>query len=278
MSILKYELNIMRDPSVPFIIGYNKQYITKFSPPNWHENIEILYIIKGKGHIQYDAVKYEISQGDLIIVNSEVIHQITSDAPIYFHYLIINRQFCAESGIPSTSLTFQPLIRDAQPISTFLRILETYNHYVQTSAFYEVALIRALLLELLYYLCKNCLISGRDIEQEKKNDAVRSAITYIRSHLSQPITVEDLARHVGVSTYSLARGFKRTIGRTIIDTILLLRCAEAKHLIESGISVTDAAHCCGFVSPSHFTHTFKKYYNALPSHYLPKKQEQTFTG
>lgn len=270
MTKLKYELNVMQEPNIPFIFGYNKQYITKFSPPNWHENTEILYITKGKGHIQYDAVKYEISQGDLIIVNSEVIHQITSDAPIHFHYLIISRQFCAESGIPSTFLTFQPIIRDPQLISTFLRILETYNNYVQTNAFYEVALIRALLLELLYYLCKNHLISKRDMEQEKKNDAVRSAITYIRSHLSEPITVEELAQHAGISTYSLARRFKRTTGRTIIDTILFLRCAEAKRLIESGISITDAAHRCGFVSPSHFTHTFKKYYHVPPSHYLQK--------
>ena len=270
MIKLKYELNVLQNPTVPFILGYNKCFSHFFPAPNWHENIEVLYIINGNGHIQYDAVTYEISQGDLIIVNSEVIHQLTSNAPIYFHYLIINQQFCAESGIPSTSLTFQPLIRDAQPISTFLRILETYNHYVQTSAFYEVALIRALLLELLYYLCKNCLISGRDIEQEKKNDAVRSAITYIRSHLSEPITVEELARHASVSTYSLARGFKKTIGRTIIDTVLFLRCAEAKNLIENGVSVTEASQRCGFATPSHFTHTFKRYYQMPPSHYSLK--------
>lgn len=270
MSNYIYELNLMEDPNLPFRIGYHKQYIRKFPPPNWHENLEILYIIKGNGYILYDTVKYQVAEGDLIVVNSEVIHQLISDAPIHFHFLTLDRHFCAESGIPSTSLIFQPVIRDSEMDNLFLNILDAYERYIQTRAFYEVAEIRALLLKLLCNLCEKHLIQKRSASAENRNDTVRSAITYIRANLSAPIAVEDIARYAGVSTFSLARSFKRIMGRTIIDTVLVLRCTEAKRLLEKGSSVAEAAHNCGFENMSYFTRVFKRYYQAPPSHYLQK--------
>lgn len=271
MKNYKYELNLMEDPNLPFRIGYHKQYIHQFSPPNWHENIEILYIINGTGHIQYDTTNYKITEGDLIVVNSEVIHQLLSDAPIQFHFLTIDRHFCAECGIPSTSLIFQPVIRDPSMKDQFLSILAAYDRYIQTGTFYEVAAIRALLLEFLCDLCKNHLICEKSASAESRNDAVRAAITYIRAHLSEPITVEEIAQYAGVSTFSLARRFKRIMNKTIMDTILLLRCTEAKRLLEKGSSVAEAARTCGFENMSYFTRVFKRYYQSTPSSYLHKQ-------
>lgn len=270
MSNYIYELNLMEDPNLPFRIGYHKQFIHKFPPPNWHENLEILYIINGKGHIQYDLVYHEITEGDLIIVNSEVIHQILSDAPIQFHFLIIDRLFCAECGIPSTTLIFQPVIRDVQARALFLRIIDAYSRYIETDAFYEVAAIRALLLQFLCDLCINHLTHEKPPSTESRKDAVRSAVTYIRAHLAEPMTIEQIAQHAGVSTFSLARSFKRILDRTIIDTILLLRCTEAKRLLEKGASVTEASKACGFENLSYFTRVFKRYYQMPPSHYSLK--------
>ena len=261
----------MEDPNLPFRIGYHKQYIQKFPPPNWHENTEILYIINGKGHIQYDADKYEISQGDLVIVNSEVIHQLTSEAPIQFHFLTIDRHFCAEHGISSTSLIFQTIIRDPSTKERFLSILDAYDRYIQTGVFYEVAAIRALLLEFLCDLCKNHLICEKSASARSRNDAVRAAITYIRAHLAEPLTVAEIAEYAGVSTFSLARSFKRIMSKTIIDTILLLRCTEAHRLLKKGASVSEAAHACGFENLSYFTRVFRRYYQAPPSHFLQKQ-------
>lgn len=84
--------------------------------------------------------------------------------------------------------------------------------------------------------------------------------------------METLTHLTGLSESTLLRRFKHAFDRSVVDTIHLLRCTEAKRLLEKGASVAEAAHACGFVSLSHFIHTFKRYYQAPPSHFLPKNR------
>ena len=93
---------------------------------------------------------------------------------------------------------------------------------------------------------------------------------YIRKHLAERITLDEIAQHVGVNKHYLSREFKQIIGKTIFDTILLLRCTEAKRRLQEGMTVSEAAHACGFENLSYFTRAFKKYNQSLPSSYLQK--------
>ena len=74
---------------------------------------------------------------------------------------------------------------------------------------------------------------------------------------------------MGISKYYLSREFKSFTGRTIFDTINTFRCADAKHLISKGATVSEAAAACGLENLSYFSRTFKKYVGKLPSQYIP---------
>ena len=245
------------------LAGYNY-------PPHWHENMEFLYCVSGTGTLRYNGKIYTMQPGDLIAVNTEVFHHLYSEEPMYFHCLIPDRRFCKASGIPTSELRFQEQLSDPTAVSAFLQIFEAYDQFKQSGNTYDVAPFHARTLDFLHLLCKNYRVSTSNSLPPHRNELVKSTMVYIEQHLTQPMTLDAIAAHVGVDKYHLTKEFKRVIGRTIFDTILMLRCAEAKRLLQSGTSVAQAARTCGFENMSYFTRAFKKYQNVLPSRCVKK--------
>ena len=260
----QYELNLMSDPHLPFRI--TKDVTTRSSDiPNWHENTEVLYCSAGSGYFQYNEKKYAVTAGDMVVVSSEMLHDVTTDDFMEFCCLILDRNFCLESGIPTTKLTFQELIRDPDLSAAFLRIFEAKERYKQNAQFYEIAAIRAAVLDFLYLLCRDYIIQQTQSVAPHRGELVKAAVIYIKKHLADPLSLDDIAGNVGINKYYLSRLFRQILGRSVFETVRILRCNEAKHRIEEGISVSKAAHSCGFENLSHFTRTFKKCYGILPS-------------
>lgn len=265
----KYELNLMADPRLPFRI--NRGTTTRRSNvPNWHENTEILYCMAGSGYFQYNEKMYAVAPGDMVVVNSEMLHSTATDDSMEYCCLILDRHFCLENGIPTTKLTFQELIHDPALANALLRIYEANGRYKQDGNFYEIAAIRASVLEFLYLLCRDYIVQETHTAAPHRGEHVKTAVIYIRKHLAEPLTLDEIADHTGVNKHYLSRLFKQILGKTVFETVRVLRCQEAKHRIEEGKSVSEAAHSCGFENLSYFTRTFKKYYQVLPSHCAKK--------
>lgn len=264
METGQYELNLMADPRIPFRITRG---ITTGNTdiPNWHENTEVLYCAAGSGYFQYNEKQYAVTPGDMVVISSEMLHGVSTDDFMEFCCLIPDRNFCMESGIPTTKLTFQELIRDENLSAVFLRIFEAKERYQRSGQYYEIAAIRAAVLDFLYLLCRDYTTQQTKAAVNRRGEAVKAAVIYIKKHLQEPLTLEIIADHTGINKYYLARLFRQVLGRSVFDTVRALRCNEARHLIEKGVSVTEAAYSCGFESLSHFTRTFKKYHGVLPS-------------
>lgn len=263
-----YEPHIMKNELLPFIF-HTDDVDNQVYFPNWHENIEILSCISGKGIIRCDANTYDMQAGDVVVVNSNSLHASQSTDKLIYHCLIIDEDFCLSNGIPISRLRFQEYIQDPALTCVFDHIVTAFTDKRDENRLYQTALIRNSVLDLLIFLCKNYVISGQDsdIPSSPSAERAKAVMLYIRNHLSEPITLEDISHHMGISKYYLSREFKAFTGRTIFDTINTLRCTDAKHLISNGSTVSEAAHACGFENLSYFSRTFKKYVGKLPSQY-----------
>ena len=97
---------------------------------------------------------------------------------------------------------------------------------------------------------------------------VTEVISYLRRHLSEPVSVEKLARHLGRGRSRLSTDFKKETGEKLSDFILKQKIEEAKRLLAySDKSCVDIALYLGFSSQSHFTRTFKKIALTTPNEY-----------
>ena len=94
---------------------------------------------------------------------------------------------------------------------------------------------------------------------------------YVRRHLSEAITAQELARALFLSRPSLSRRFREETGETLTDFILREKTEEAKRLLRySDKSLTAVSSYLGFSSPSHFSRVFKRYAGCLPREYRGK--------
>lgn len=97
---------------------------------------------------------------------------------------------------------------------------------------------------------------------------VTMCIEYIYTHIKERITIEDLAKHTGLSPSYLSRLFILEIGTSISIFIREKKIEKAQNLLKfSDYSLIEIANYLSFSSQSHFTQLFKKYNGMTPKKY-----------
>lgn len=90
-------------------------------------------------------------------------------------------------------------------------------------------------------------------------------VNYVRRHLSEPISVEEMARELYISRPYLSQKFRQETGETLTDFILKEKTEEAKRLLRYTDKTSAAIGAyLGFSSQSYFSRVFKKYAGCTP--------------
>jgi AraC-like DNA-binding protein len=91
---------------------------------------------------------------------------------------------------------------------------------------------------------------------------------YIRNHLADNITVQDLQKSFGYSHRHLGRLFKEHTGSSIQQYLITKRIRTAcDMLMNSDIRTKEAAHMLGFTDPSYFCRIFREQTKFTPRQY-----------
>ena len=105
------------------------------------------------------------------------------------------------------------------------------------------------------------------------------AIDYIRAHVQEPLTVEQVANELSVNASYLSKLFKKEMGKSISEYIRDSKIEIAKHMLrhldESSIQI---ANYLGFSSQSHFIQVFKKQTGMTPEEYRKNHYHQSWIG
>lgn len=97
---------------------------------------------------------------------------------------------------------------------------------------------------------------------------VRNCRLYIREHVYEELSVNQIAEALHFSRSHLAHIFKSETGKTLIEVIQEEKTREAARLIQfTPLSLTEIGQMLGFCSQSHFTRVFRKITGTTPSKY-----------
>lgn len=103
---------------------------------------------------------------------------------------------------------------------------------------------------------------------DASEDAVEKVERYIREHLSEELSVKNLADMVYVGADHLTRTFKKRYGKTISDYILQQRMNLAVELLKNPhLTITMVSDAVGFGNYSYFTEQFKRTFGKTPREY-----------
>ena len=131
----------------------------------------------------------------------------------------------------------------------------------------------------LEWLLISCIRSGVDrpaqdsVSAEQLQQALETRIMtalkgYVHDHLGEPITIEDLARHVHYSRTYITVQFKAATGMSLMDYVEQQRMERARALLTQGNStVTQIAESLGYSSLQYFSRRFHKVVGCAPSRY-----------
>ncbi len=97
-------------------------------------------------------------------------------------------------------------------------------------------------------------------------EAVREAVSFMESHITEEITMHDVAAHVHISPFYFHKGFSILCGYSITEYIRNRRLALAgEELMGSDVTVTALAMKYGYDSPDSFTKAFTRFHGYSPS-------------
>ena len=110
---------------------------------------------------------------------------------------------------------------------------------------------------------KLLLIAG-----QQDDGTIAAALNYINAHLSEPLTVEILARQVNLSSSAFSRRFRELTGTSPYQFVKETRLERARELLlERRLRVTDISVAVGYASMSHFTKEFRVRFGTTPREY-----------
>ncbi|MGF1460871.1 MAG: AraC family transcriptional regulator [Leptolyngbyaceae cyanobacterium] len=100
-------------------------------------------------------------------------------------------------------------------------------------------------------------------------------IDYIEAHLTDDLTLADLALIAGLSKFHFSRLFKDAIGLTPYKYVTQRRVMQAaRRLRQSDSEIAQVAHQFGFTDQAHFTRVFKQIKGTTPKRFLQQSHHR----
>lgn len=235
--------------------------------PGVRDHYLIHYIIAGKGRYQVNGQTYTLGAGDLFLAlpDESIFYQADGTEP--WEYCWVGFQGTeARLLLDQTDLgSGMPVLRgvSAEVYKQMMRIYESRGGLPHQAAFMTGALYQMLA----------ALIRDRSIAAVRSGgDGVQRACEYIANNFAMPITVEEIAAHVGLSRSRLYRLFMAELRLSPVQVLTQVRIRQACALLRRGdLSVKAVAASVGFENQLYFSRRFREVVGMSPTEYASSK-------
>lgn len=236
-----------------------------------HRDMEFLMGISGNGVVYTDMRAHDISENEIVVVNTNKIHYVTSENVFKYYCLQIDSDYLSALGIDAESLIFAEKIVDDEMSNIMNRI---YSEWSSNDEFHKV-MIKSLINEFAIKLFRGYKITDTSNEKESRTlKKVKQSISFIKRNYTRDISLDEIASVAGLSRYHFCREFKKATDLTPIEFINRMRCEYAKTLLESHkYSISEISAMVGFTTSAHFSKIFKRFFSSYPSEYNKNAEE-----
>ena len=237
---------------------------------HWHGEAELIRVLSGKLHITLNNRERTAEAGDIVFVNSEVVHGAVPEDCVY-ECIVYTPDFLSMPG----SDFYDGFIGRSIYVTDFfphddpaLETLRSLVNSVFTAMANETEGMRFSVIGGFYTLfgwiadhhaySENLAVQFRTARDEKNVQKLKRVLTFIRNSYDQPITLHDMAEAAEVSPQYFCAFFKSMTAKSPIDYVNSYRIERAcRKLLNTDQSVTEIAYACGFNDLSYFIKTFK---------------------
>ncbi len=106
---------------------------------------------------------------------------------------------------------------------------------------------------------------------------VGQAVSWMRAHFAQPVTVDEMAAAAGMSSSSFHQHFKAVTSMSPLQYQKVLRLHEARRLmLFQQMDVSEAGLRVGYLSPSQFTREYGRFFGNAPTKDIARLRAEGF--
>lgn len=259
--------------------------------PHNHNFSQVMLVRKGVCRVLRNGVTLRVSQGEAIYIAPLIIHSVESDdgAPI----VIDSVKFRSSrlQAVPQTVRALRSLpvnasqamlhsIIGADEVKAF-RIHHIIDEIIAEDAKRRYAYaqqIHALLYMLIIAMVRFWHQKSEEFPQQPdaERDPILDIPAYIEKHIAEPLRVEQLAEHCGLSYPWFASRFKAYFGISCKQCIQRLRIdAAEQYLIFTEMDLEEISRQTGYHDASHLVKDFRLLNGNTPGQYREICRRQT---
>ncbi len=263
-----YEKKIINDVEFPVQIVKNQiRHTGVYFSPHWHEHIELHYVMEGKGVIACNQTPFKVEKGNILIINSNELHEGISHVDYYNAIVIIFRMDDFSKEIANYHVIFQTLISNDTILKGLLESI--YREESEKSLGYKLAM-KGKIYELITFLLRNYVVENLSDKENIKRilnlNRLNMIFQYIQENYMETITIAELAELIHLSEYRFCHLFKESVGKSPLNYINEVRLKKAHQLLEQKeMLISEVATTVGFQDYNNFGRQFRKYYGYPPS-------------
>jgi len=252
---------------------------------HWHECLEISFVKSGTGRYFIEDRVYDMSPGDIIIINNIEPHYLEVDnnamrQPV----LVFDPAFIW--GWEGSSLDKQYLEPFFERGSDFRNKLDPSNpytaeirlnleailrEYAQKDEAYQLMIKSRLLLILTYLIryFRDKAKKSNPMKNKRQNLVkIENAIDFISVNYKSELKLSTVAGIVHMSPQYFSTVFKKLTGSSFVEYVNRLRVNKAAEMLkDTDRKITGIAMECGFNNTATFNESFRKFTGKTPSQF-----------
>lgn len=261
------------------------EYVNKTVIWHWHEEIEFARILKGKIKLYTENNTYDVNEGDIYFVNSEVLSMKTSvsseaayEAFYQFHPTLLSGHFHSiyetkylKPVIMNSHMDVAIFKKDTEGCRRLTKLLNELDSAINSE--YHEFKIRNILTEVWIFLLEATKRKPVSVPKDglSSKERFQYMLAFIHKNYAEKIDLQDIADSANISIREATRCFKKVRDKSPIDYLIEFRLVKAKKmLIETETNITDIALQTGFSDSSYFGKMFKRYLGITPSEFRKK--------
>ena len=258
---------------------------------HWHEDIEWVYIRSGQMNYYMNGKRVLLNTGEALMVNSRQMHygysengqdcdfiRILCHPKIFITNSVLYQSYIAPV-LSNPSLEYLHLKpefpEDAEALQLLPEILRIKKEH---PAAYEIE--AAALLSLLWcrLLRSHPMMPNEAAAKPKEPDLLvqRDMVSYIYSHYSESINLDEIATAGKVCRNKCCQIFRRYLNQSPIDFLNHYRLEVSCHLLNNTkLSIAEICTACGFNHQSYYSKIFLRTYSCSPRDFRKRTEEKT---
>ncbi len=238
-----------------------------------HDRCEIYFFISGDVEYLVEGSKYPLDKNSLMIMRPAEAHAPKIAGRSSYERYAVNfplsfADHIDPEGRLTKAFTDRPLGKDNMFSTSeidMVLVKKLFSEMCSDNDDYGRYLtINTHLITLLDMLSR--AFNDKKGSAHKQQSAAQRIVMYVNDHLTEDISVAQLAEHFYLSTSQFSRVFKQATGAAPWDYVIKKRLTIAKEMLRNGYSAQQAAESCGFRDYSVFYRAYTKHFGYAPKH------------